>query len=103
MAKRNKKSVKAPAKVQDYVVVAFAKSEEEAKDYEALLRHDNIPATVKQQIQKDESSANFAVMVPEEFADEAYVIVESHDTYDDFYDMEIDEEEDLEDAFDDNF
>jgi len=103
MAKRNRKQTSAPARVQDYVVVAFAKSEEEAKDYETLLRHDNIPATVKQQLQKDVSNAAFAVMVPEEFADEAYVIVESHDTYDDFYDMEIDEAEDSDDIFDDNF
>lgn len=103
MAKRSKKSVGASAKVQDYVIVAFTKSEEEAKDYEALLRHDNIPATVKQQLNQDESNAAFAVMVPEEFADEAYVIVESHDTYDDFYDMDIDEEEDFDDTFDDNY
>lgn len=103
MAKRTRKQTTAPARVQEYVVVAFAKSEEEAKDYETLLRNDDIPATVKEQTLKDESNAPFAVMVPEEFADEAYVIVESHDTYDDFYDMDIEEDEDFDDVFDDNF
>jgi len=34
--------------------------------------------------------------VPEEHLDEAHVIVESQDTYDDFYDMSMDEDEDAE-------
>jgi hypothetical protein len=42
-------------------------------------------------------------MVPEEFVDKAYVIIESQDAYDDFYDMAIDDEVDFDgDVFDDD-
>jgi len=45
-----------------------------------------------------------AVMVPEEYADEAHVIVESQDAYDDFYELGIDEEDEFaSEPFDDNF
>lgn len=101
MAKRAKKSAKSKGKtavkVPEYVTVALARSEEEAKNYEALLKSDDIPAVVREQKPDDYDTGGFAVMVPEEYADEAYVVVESHDAYDDFYDMSVDEEEDFDD------
>jgi hypothetical protein len=39
-------------------------------------------------------------MVPEEFLDEAHVVIESQDAYDDFYDFSLDDEEDSSDDFD---
>jgi hypothetical protein len=105
MARRAKKRTKVGQKVQDYVAVAFARDETEAREYEALLASDNIPATIKQQVDADTDSEGYAVMVPEEFVDEAYVIIESQDAYDDFYDSTVDEEEpDLDtDVFDDGY
>jgi len=102
MAKRTKKKTKVGQKVQDFVAVALARDETEAKEYEALLASDDIPVTIKRQIDSD--TDGFAVMVPEEFVDEAYVIIESQDAYDDFYDLGIEDDPDLDpDVFDDDF
>ncbi len=91
-------------KVQDYVAVAFARDEIEAREYEALLASDNIPVTIRQQIDADTGSEGYSVMVPEEFVDEAYVIIESQDAYDDFYDDTISDETDFEpDLFGDDY
>jgi hypothetical protein len=104
MARRAKKKTKAGQKVQDYVAVAFARDEIEAREYEALLASDNIPVAVRQQIDADTGSEGYSVMVPEEFVDEAYVIIESQDAYDDFYDDTIDDETDFEpDLFADDY
>ena len=102
MAKRTKKKTKVGQKVQDFVAVALARDETEAKEYEALLASDDIPVTIKRQIDSD--TDGYAVMVPEEFVDEAYVIIESQDAYDDFYDLGIEDDPDLDpDVFDDDF
>lgn len=104
MARREKKKSKVGQKVQDFVAVAFARDETEAKEYEALLASDGIPVTIKQQTDSDTGSEGYSVMVPEEFVDEAYVIIESQDAYDDFYDDSIDEEIDFDsDTFDDEY
>jgi hypothetical protein len=97
MGKRTKRKPKGGQKVQDFVAVALARDETEAKDYEALLAGDNIPVTIKRQ--DDEAGDGFAVMVPEEFVDEAYVIIESQDAYDDFYDLAVDDEHELDPDF----
>ncbi len=104
MRKKAKKSGKSSTKSSEYICVAIARSEEEAQDYQVLLKNDNIPAVVRQQSPDDFDTGGFAVLVPEEFADEAYVVVESHDSYEDFYDMGVDEDEDFEnDIMDDNY
>ncbi len=91
-------------KVQDFVAVAFARDEIEAKEYEALLASDDIPVTIKPQIDADTGSEGYSVMVPEEFVDEAYVIIESQDAYDDFYDETIDDETEFDaELFNDEF
>jgi hypothetical protein len=99
MARRAKKKSKVGQKVQDYVAVAFARDEIEAREYEAILASDNIPVTVRPQVDADTGSEGYSVMVPEEFVDEAYVIIESQDAYDDFYDDTIDEETDFDEEF----
>jgi len=104
MVRRAKKKPKLGQNVQDYVAVAFARDEIEAKDYEALLKGDDIPVAIKPQIDADTGSEGYSVMVPEEFVDEAYVIIEAQDAYDDFYDDTIDEETDFDaSVFDDEF
>ena len=104
MARREKKKAKVGQKVQDFVAVAFARDETEAKEYEALLASDGIPVTIRQQTDSDTGSEGYSVMVPEEHVDEAYVIIESQDAYDDFYDDSIDEEIDFDsDTFEDEY
>lgn len=100
MTRRHKKTRKSHTKVQDFVIVSVVDDLEQAKEQEMLLKNNDIPATVKQQDAGVGDSTGFAVMVPEEFIDEAHVIIESQDAYDDFYDFALDDGD--EDSFDTN-
>ncbi len=105
MAKRLRKSSKSQAKLHGYVVVTFAEDVAQAREYESLLKANDIPVTVKDQ-EDQMGNSEIAVMVPEEFLDEAHVIIESQDAYDDFYDLAIDEEDEIDfdgDIFEDDF
>ena len=99
MAKHRKKIRKSQAKLQELVAVAFTEDAELARDYETLLKNNDIPVVIKEQ---DESAQDgvkgIAIMVPEDFLDEAHVIIESQDAYDDFYDFALEDED--EDDFD---
>jgi hypothetical protein len=106
MAKRPKKTQKTQAEVQDFVIVGFAEDVEQAKDREALLRSNDIPAIIKQQDEESTDTKGIAIMVPEEFLDEAHVVIESQDAYDDFYDLALEDEEEADfgsDLFEDDF
>jgi hypothetical protein len=104
MARKSKKTNKQQIKVQELVVATFARDLEEAQEYESLLKNNDITTTVREQ---DDPSGNgervFAVMVPEDNLDEALVVIESQDAYDDFYDFALDNEGDEfeDDYFDD--
>lgn len=93
MAKRSKKDQKAQAKLQGFVVVAFAKDWEQARDYETLLKVNDIPAVIGGQEQGSGGDKEIAVMVPEDSLDEAHVIIESQNAYDDYYDFAMEEEQ----------
>jgi len=105
MAKRPKKTEKSQDKLQDFVIVAFADDWEQAKDREALLRSSDIPAVVRQQDEEATNTKGIAIMVPEEFLDEAHVVIESQDAYDDFYDIALEDEDETDfgsDLFEDD-
>jgi len=90
--------------MQELVVVTTAETMEEAKEYETLLKNNDIPAMVRQQPNEFGEGKHYAVIAPEDMADEAHVVIESQDAYDDFYDSGLDEEteEDFEgDIFED--
>lgn len=93
MARQSKRTAR--LKVEELVAVAQTRDEEEARDYQALLRNDNIPATIETKTDNDTGDEIFCVLVPEQHIDEAYVVIESQDAYDDFYDMAIEDEEDF--------
>jgi hypothetical protein len=82
-------------------MVSFVDDFEQAKDKEALLKSNDIPAMIKQQEDESTGVSGYAVMVPEECLDEAHVVVESQDAYDDFYDYALDDDDD--DEFDSDF
>jgi hypothetical protein len=89
---------------QELVVVATSSTMDEAKEYETLLKNNDIPAMVKEIPNEFGEGTHFAVYVPDDTADEAHVVIESQDAYDDFYDFGLDEEneDDLEgDIFED--
>lgn len=105
MAKRSKKSRDSQAKLQGYVVVTFADDMEQAKDYESLLRANEVPVEVTEQADQM-GNREIAIMVPDEFLDEAHVIIESQDAYDDFYDIALDDDDDADfdsDLFEDDY
>jgi hypothetical protein len=92
------------AKVKDMVVVTYVDDMDQAREYETLLRLNDIPAAIKEPLGTDDTGG-IALMVPEDFLDEAHVVIESQDAYDDFYDLAIDEEDDADfdaDVFDDD-
>ena len=83
----NRKSKKRSGVVKEYVTVAFAEDLDLARQYEKLLAEHEIPAVVKSQSRLHEEDApGIAVMVPEEFLDEAYVLISEEASYDDFFD-----------------
>ncbi len=99
MAKRSKKGHRSQAKMQGYVVVTFAENMEQAREYKTLLEVNDVSAIINEQEEQSLGSNEIAVMVPEDFLDEAHVIIESQNAYDDFYDYSLEDEED--DDFDD--
>ena len=92
MAKRSKKGHRSQAKMQGYVVVTFAEDLEQAREYKTLLEVNDVSAIISEQQEQSLDSKEIAVMVPEEFLDEAHVIIESQQAYDDFYDLALDDE-----------
>ena len=106
MAKRSKKAHKSQAKLEGYVVVAFVEDIEQAREYQNLLEANDIPAIISEQEEPTLGTKEITVMVSEEFLDEAHVIIESQNAYDDFYDLAIDEDSDGDfddDLFEDEF
>jgi len=106
MAKRSKKAQKSQAKLEGFVVVAFAEDMDQATEYKSLLEANDISAMISEQDEQAIGSKEIAVMVSEEFLDEAHVIIESQHAYDDFYDfaMEDEGESDFEgDFFEDDY
>jgi hypothetical protein len=102
--KRSKKNTKSQTNLKDLVAIASLDSMDDAKECETMLKNNYIPAMVKKQLDDITETKRFVVMVPEDMADEASVIIEAQDSYDDFYDSEVDEvtEEDMEgDVFED--
>ncbi|MBA7634971.1 hypothetical protein ES703_42570 [subsurface metagenome] len=93
MAKKNPKGRKPQTKVQELVTVTFADSADQAKDYETILESNDIPVIIKEQDEQEANGKVIAVMVPGDFLDEAHVVIESQDAYDDFYDLSLEDED----------
>ena len=101
MVKRSKKVQKSQAKLEGYAVVAFTEDIDQAQEYKTLLESNDIPAIVSEHEEKAIATKEIAVVVPEEYLDEAHVIIESQQAYDDFYDFALEEEQ--EDDFNEDF
>ncbi len=95
MNKHPRKGNRGSTRVKEYVVVALVDDMDQAKEYETLLRLNDIPAVIKEQLDGGADGKAVAIMVPEDFLDEAHVVIESQDAYDDLCDYTMDEEEDL--------
>ncbi len=95
MNKHSRKGGKGQAKVEDLVVVAFLDDIDQAREYETLLRLNDIPAVIKEQLDPSAEGKTVAILVPEDYLDEAHVVIESQDAYDDLCDFTMDDEEDF--------
>ena len=79
---------------EDLAIVISTETAELASNYEQLLKRNDIPTMTKEISNPDQINHNHAVIVPEEYIDEAYVIIESQEDYDDFYDFALEIEDD---------
>ncbi len=95
MAKHTKKAEKNRSNVQGFVIAALTKDMEQAKEYETMLKVNDIPAIITEPNEHSIDDEDIAVMVPEDCLDEAHVVIESQDAYDDFYDFASEEDEDI--------
>ncbi len=92
MGKKTNEQNGAQVDLKGYVVVVSADDFEEANEYRSLLEVNDIEAITVEGTEVGSPSA-VVVMVPEDVADEAHVVIESQDAYDDFYDMALDDDE----------
>ena len=76
MAKFYKKTDETKADPHDLVTITFVEDWEQAKDFEAMLKANDIPATLQEQDPPEVSHQGYAVMVPPDFLDEARVMIE---------------------------
>ncbi|MBE0537535.1 MAG: hypothetical protein IH624_17865 [Phycisphaerae bacterium] len=97
MSNDRKKKPARPAVLKEFVTVAFAEDMDLAQEYKKLLNEGDIPAAIKTQPDAGAGFPGIAVMVPEDYLDEAHVLIESQGAYSDFYDMVFGDQDDLDD------
>jgi len=100
---KSKGSQKSQTNLHELITVTFAENMEQAKEYETLLEANGILATIKEQGGESADTDGIAVMVPEDYLDEAHVVIESQDAYDDFYDFALEDEDEDEDEDEGDF
>ncbi|MBW8017177.1 MAG: DUF2007 domain-containing protein [Planctomycetes bacterium] len=87
MANRKKKTNNSGTALKGFVTVAFAEDIDLANQYKELLNDSEIPAAVKTRPDAEVSFQGIAVMVPEDYLDEAHVIIANQSSMGDFYDL----------------
>jgi hypothetical protein len=93
MHQEDRKDTKA-TKIEELVTVAFAEDMELAKQYEELLRNNEICVQIKRQPEMGQSGfSDIAIMVPEDALDEAHTLISEKANYDDFFDMILEDSE----------
>jgi hypothetical protein len=93
MAKRKKNSDSSGTALKSLVTVAFAEDVDLATQYKELLNDNDIPAAIKTRPEPDASYQGIAVMVPEDYLDEAHVLIEDQNSIGDFYDLAFNEDD----------
>jgi hypothetical protein len=90
MKKHSNSDESGQTNLQDLAIVTYVSDMDQAREYETLLRVNDIPAVIKEKLDPSGDN-NVAILVPEDYLDEAHVVIESQDAYDDFYDFADDE------------
>lgn len=89
MTRRSSKAQKPQTQLKEFVILTLADDLEQAEEFQAVLKNNDIEAIIKEQTHKDAENT-IALMVPEDFLDEAHVIIESQQAYDDFFELAAD-------------
>lgn len=92
MANRKKTTTSRTA-LKGLVTIAFAEDADLAKQYRQLLMDNDIPAAVRLRGYDEPGVKGIPVMVPEDYIDEAHMIIESHSTMSDFYNVAFDDDD----------
>ena len=85
MSGRKKRKSSSSTALKELVTIAFAEDVDLAKQYKQLLEDNDIPAAIKTRTESDAEYKGIPVMVPEDYLDEAHMLVESHNSMGDFY------------------
>jgi len=93
MANRKKKTNNSGTALKDLVTVAFAEDIDLANQYKDLLNDNDIPVAIKTRPDPEVSFQGIAVMVPEDYLDEAHVLIEDQNSIGDFYDLAFSEDD----------
>lgn len=93
MANRKKKTNNSGTALKGLVTVAFAEDIDLATQYKELLNDNDIPAAIKSRPDPDVSFQGIAVMVPEDYLDEAHILIEDQNSIGDFYDLAFGEDD----------
>ena len=93
MPKRDKKESANATAVKDFVTVAFAEDMDLAKQYKQMLTENEIPVSIKRQHEMTQNGfSDIAILVPESLLDEAHSLISEQASYDDFFDMMFDDD-----------
>lgn len=91
MANRKKSTLSGTA-LKGLVTIAFAEDVDLAKQYKQMLLENDIPAAIKARGDQESGIKGVPVLVPEEYIDEAHVLINSHSSMGDFYNVTFEDE-----------
>jgi len=100
ISSREEESTAADTPEREYIAVAVVGDLDLASSYKRLLEENDIPTDLLVADQEEEDAA-FSVLVPEECLDEAHIVIESENVYEDYFDLTQDDDLDTYDDVDD--
>lgn len=100
---REEDTFAAETQEKDFIAVAVVDDLDQARNYKQLLEDNDIPAELKVADEADEDPS-ISVVVPEEYLDEAHIVIESENVYEDYFDMTLDDDlDDYSDVGDEDY
>jgi hypothetical protein len=88
---KKKKSVSGTT-LKEMVTIAFAEDIDLAKQYKQLLLDNEIPAAIQSCSSNESEYKGIPVMVPEDYIDEAHMLIEAQNSMGDFYNEAFNED-----------
>jgi hypothetical protein len=85
MSNRKKKKSGSGTALKEMVTIAFAEDVDLAKQYKQLLLDNEIPAAIQSRSSNESEYKGIPVMVPEDYIDEAHMLIEAQNSMGDFY------------------